>query len=134
MIDRLSQFLTGHSEEVTQNIHSKLNQAAENLEFERAAVFRDQLTAISRITEHQKVVSPQMVDQDVIAFARRNQVKAIYFFNLKTRTDTPNENGRISTGLFNAAGCPRLEYKQLLQILGRPAQFGPCKDPGNADF
>jgi excinuclease ABC subunit C len=70
MIDRLSEFLQGHTEEITANIHDKLEKSAEELHFERAAVYRDQLKAIERITEHQKVVSPLMVDQDVIAFAK----------------------------------------------------------------
>lgn len=83
MIDRLSQFLQGHSEEVTQNIHGKLQSAAENLEFERAAVFRDQLQAISRITEHQKVVSPQMIDQDVIAFAKDDGNACVQVFFIR---------------------------------------------------
>ncbi len=83
MIDRLSQFLQGHSEEVTENIHGKLASAAENLEFERAAVFRDQLQAISRITEHQKVVSPQMIDQDVIAFAKDDGNACVQVFFIR---------------------------------------------------
>jgi len=83
MIDRLSQFLQGHSDEVTQNIHGKLASAAENLEFERAAVYRDQLQAISRITEHQKVVSPLMVDQDVIAFAKDDGNACVQVFFIR---------------------------------------------------
>lgn len=83
MIDRLSQFLQGHSDEVTQNIHDKLHSAAENLEFERAAVYRDQLQAIARITEHQKVVSPQMVDQDVIAFAKDDGNACVQIFFIR---------------------------------------------------
>lgn len=83
MIDRLSQFLQGHSEEVTENIHDKLQGAAENLEFERAAVYRDQLQAIARITEHQKVVSPQMVDQDVIAFAKDDGNACVQIFFIR---------------------------------------------------
>jgi excinuclease ABC subunit C len=83
MIDRLSQFLQGHSEEVTQNIHTRLQAAAENLEFERAAVYRDQLQAIARITEHQKVVSPQMIDQDVIAFAKDDGNACVQIFFIR---------------------------------------------------
>jgi excinuclease ABC subunit C len=83
MIDRLSQFLQGHSDEVTQNIHTRLQSAAENLEFERAAVYRDQLQAIARITEHQKVVSPQMVDQDVIAFAKDDGNACVQIFFIR---------------------------------------------------
>lgn len=70
MIDRLCKFLQGKSEEVTVSIRAKLDEAVEKLEFERAARYRDQLQALARIGEHQKVVSPSMVDQDVIAFAR----------------------------------------------------------------
>lgn len=70
MIERLSQFLQGHTEQVTEGIRTKLEQSANNLEFERAAIYRDQLQAIERITEHQKVVTPIMIDQDVIAFAK----------------------------------------------------------------
>lgn len=83
MIDRLSRFLQGHSEEVTQNITGKLQQAAEHLEFERAAVYRDQLEAISRVTEHQKVVSPLMVDQDVIAFAKDDGNACVQVFFIR---------------------------------------------------
>lgn len=83
MIDRLSQFLQGHSDDVTQNIQTRLEAAAENLEFERAAVYRDQLQAISRITEHQKVVSPNMVDQDVIAFAKDDGNACVQVFFIR---------------------------------------------------
>src|SRR5574341_468742 len=70
MIDRLCKFLQGKTEEVTASIRAKLDEAVEKLEFERAARYRDQLQALARITEHQKVVSMIAVDQDVIAFAR----------------------------------------------------------------
>ncbi len=70
MIDRLCKFLQGKTEEVTASIRAKLDEAVEKLEFERAARYRDQLQALARITEHQKVVSMAAVDQDVVAFAR----------------------------------------------------------------
>lgn len=72
MIDRLCKFLQGKSEEVTASIRAKLDEAVEKLEFERAARYRDQLQALARIGEHQKVVSPSLIDQDVIAFARED--------------------------------------------------------------
>jgi hypothetical protein len=71
---------------------------------------------------------------DVIAYAKANQISRIYFFNLKTKTDVPDQKGRISTGLFNAAGCPRKEYKDLLEILNKPADFGPCGEPKESDL
>ncbi len=70
MIERLCQFLQGKSEEVTAALRGKLDEAAAGLEYERAARYRDQLQALARVAEHQKVVSMANVDQDVIAFAR----------------------------------------------------------------
>ncbi len=70
MIDGLCQFLQGNSEQVTVSIRANLDQAVNKLEFERAAHLRDQLQALARIAEHQKVVSMATIDQDVIAFAR----------------------------------------------------------------
>ncbi len=70
MIDRLCKFLEGKTEEVTASIRSRLDESVEKLEFERAARYRDQLQALARIAEHQKVVSVATVDQDVIAFAQ----------------------------------------------------------------
>jgi excinuclease ABC subunit C len=80
MIDRLCQFLQGKTTAVTESIRAKLDQAVQDLEFERAAHFRDQLQAIARITEHQKVVSNLAIDQDVLAFAREDGQACVQVF------------------------------------------------------
>ncbi len=80
MIDRLCKFLEGKSEEVTASIRTRLDEAVQNLQFERAARYRDQLQALARIAEHQKVVSPSMVDQDVIAFAQEDGDACVQVF------------------------------------------------------
>lgn len=83
MIDRLSDFLEGHTEEVKVNIREKLQGASEDLNFERAAYYRDQLQAIERITEHQKVVSSELIDQDVIAFAQDDGSACVQVFFIR---------------------------------------------------
>lgn len=70
MIRQLMDFLNGRSEEITRNIESQMRIAAESLDFEQAAVYRDQLKAIDRVVAKQKVISAASTDQDVIAFAR----------------------------------------------------------------
>jgi excinuclease ABC subunit C len=72
MIDGLCRFLEGKSDEVVAGLESKMRAAADHFDFEHAAVYRDQLAAIQRVIERQKIISPTMVDQDVIAFARAN--------------------------------------------------------------
>jgi len=69
-IQNLMDFLSGHSESIIRETRAKMTEVAENLDFERAAALRDQLQAMERVMERQKVVAPIDVDQDVIAFAQ----------------------------------------------------------------
>ena len=70
VIDQVVMFMEGRTEAVVRDLRQKMEDAAEVMEFERAAVLRDQLRAIERVTEGQKVVSMSEEDQDVIAMAR----------------------------------------------------------------
>lgn len=63
-------FLRGGSTDSVRRLTEKMNEAAENLEFERAAKIRDRLAAIKKVTEKQKVVSYKIRQQDVIALAQ----------------------------------------------------------------
>ena len=69
MITRMARFLRGESEEVLAELQSRMQTAAEEWKFERAALYRDQITAAKIVVERQDVVSPTMADQDVIALA-----------------------------------------------------------------
>lgn len=62
--------LEGRHEELIKRLRREMEEAAENLEFERAAQLRNQMLALERIQEKQKVVSSSMEDQDVFAMAR----------------------------------------------------------------
>jgi excinuclease ABC subunit C len=70
MINDLCQFLDGRTEPIVSRLHEDMEKAANELLFERAATLRDQLQAIERVVERQKVVSHEYIDSDVIAMAR----------------------------------------------------------------
>ena len=70
VIDQVVLFMEGRTEAVVRDLRGKMDAAAEAWEFERASLLRDQLKAIERVTEGQKVVSLTGEDQDVIAMAR----------------------------------------------------------------
>ena len=69
VIDQVFQFLDGDSEQVTRDLQQKMVDASDALQFERAAVLRDQVRAIDSVTQNQKVVSARDEDSDVIALA-----------------------------------------------------------------
>jgi excinuclease ABC subunit C len=69
-LQNLMDFLSGRSTDIIDVTRQKMVQASEDLNFERAAALRDQLQAMERIVQRQKVIFPVDVDQDVIAFAQ----------------------------------------------------------------
>ncbi len=80
VIDQIILFLEGKQEVVVRELRSKMKEAAENLEFEKAALLRDQISAVERVIERQKIASAGG-ELDVIAFARaRDQAYVEVFF------------------------------------------------------
>jgi excinuclease ABC subunit C len=84
MIDDLCQFLEGRTEEIMERLQLKMSQAAEVLEFERAAALRDKVQAIQRVVERQKIIfTSDYVDSDVIAMARSNGDACVQVFFIR---------------------------------------------------
>jgi excinuclease ABC subunit C len=71
-IDAVCRFLEGKSDQIVRELRAQMEQAAEQLEFERAAYLRDRIQAIEKISERQQVLRTVDTDQDVIAFARED--------------------------------------------------------------
>ncbi len=86
-IQSLMDFLQGKSDEIVERLQARMWQAAEQMDYEKAARLRDQIQAMQQVTQRQKVVSSANTDQDVIAFARENGDAAVQIFFIR--------NGRI---------------------------------------
>ncbi len=82
-IQQLMEFLEGKSDHIVRDIESKMEKAAGDLNFEKAAEFRDQLKAVRRITARQKVIGSGDTDQDVIAFAREEGDACVQIFFIR---------------------------------------------------
>jgi excinuclease ABC subunit C len=82
-IDRICLFLEGKTEDVVRQLNARMETSAESLEFEEAARYRDQLHAIERVVENQKVVSKRLKNQDVVAFARANGEACVQVFFIR---------------------------------------------------
>src|SRR5512135_281911 len=84
MISDLMDFLAGHSESIVGRIEAEMNQAAEELRFEKAAALRDRLRAVQSIVERQKVVFPaDYLDSDVLAMARTDGEACVQIFFIR---------------------------------------------------
>src|SRR5205823_4403078 len=69
-IQQVALFMEGHSDTLTQELRVRMRSAAERLDFENAARYRDQLQAIEKIADRQKVLTRSRDDQDLVAYAR----------------------------------------------------------------
>ena len=68
-IDRIIDFLSGRYREIADDLDARMSQAAEAQDFERAALYRDRLNAVSSLMERQRVASGSMGSADLIGVA-----------------------------------------------------------------
>src|SRR6185436_16565873 len=69
-----SLFLEGREDDVTRLLSERMDAASVGLRYEEAAMFRDQIRALSRVQARQYVESDRAVDADVVACAVENGV------------------------------------------------------------
>jgi excinuclease ABC subunit C len=81
VIKRVILFLEGKQERVVAELKSKMNKAAEALDFEKAARLRDQIQAVEQVVEGQRIATTVKGEQDVIAFSQdKDQAYVQVFF------------------------------------------------------
>ena len=81
VIKQIILFLEGKQERIVRELESRMNKAANALEFEKAALLRDQIQAIYKVIEGQRIAATVRGEQDVIAFAQaKDQACAQVFF------------------------------------------------------
>lgn len=85
-------FLEGRGEQVVQQVRRRMEAAAAALEFERAALLRDQLRALEHVLERQKVVSALAGDSDAIAFAQDDGETCVQVFFIRRGRLIGNES------------------------------------------
>jgi excinuclease ABC subunit C len=69
-INEVALFMEGRSDLLGRELRERMEAAANGLDFENAARYRDQLHSIERIADRQKVLTHSRDDQDIVAYAR----------------------------------------------------------------
>ena len=80
MVERVERFLSGHRDEFVGELTQEMQEAAADLDFERAARVRDRLEAISALQERQKAVLSRPLSMDVVGFFREETISAAHVF------------------------------------------------------
>jgi excinuclease ABC subunit C len=80
LVENLSQFLSGTYRPVLSSLDAQMREAAELLEFERAAKLRDQLAAARKAIESQEMVLSRADDLDIVGLAEDDLEAAFQVF------------------------------------------------------
>ena len=83
IVDDFCEFLSGRTDRLMRELERRMESAAEELEFERAARLRDDLGALRRAMERQAVVLGDGTDADVVAFAQDELEAAVQVFHVR---------------------------------------------------
>ena len=73
-------FIRGGASDSVRALTAKMNEAAENMEFELAARIRDRIAAINKLKERQKVVASRVPEQDVFALVLGGEKVSVQVF------------------------------------------------------
>lgn len=123
------EFLSGRTDRFARDVERRMNAAAAELDFERAARLRDDLGALTRALEKQAVVLGDGTDADVVAFADDELQVAVQVFHVRGGrvrgqrgwiVDKPTEPGESAR--------ERLVEQFLTQFYGDQAELDGAAD------
>jgi len=83
LVDQARLLLDGKDQELTKRLKERMHQAAESLEFEQAAKYRDQIASLRQVFERQKVISPRGEDLDVFGLAHEAREAQVQLFLIR---------------------------------------------------
>ncbi|WP_279483256.1 excinuclease ABC subunit UvrC [Aureimonas sp. SK2] len=84
LVGEAKAFLSGKSGQVKQSIARAMQEASDDLDFERAAVYRDRLSALSHIQSHQGINPHGVEEADVFAIHQEGGLTCIQVFFFRT--------------------------------------------------
>ena len=82
-IQEVLRFLGGNYEGILKDLEEKMNQASEDLEFERAIEYRELLSSVQKIAQKQKITDTAGEDRDILAVASEGEDAVVKVFFIR---------------------------------------------------
>ena len=122
-------FLSGKTDRLARDMEREMTAAAEQLDFERAARLRDNISALKRALEKQTVVFGDGTDADVVAFADDELEAAVQVFHVRGGR-VRGQRGWIveKSGDPQDSGQSHLVEQFLTQFYGDQAELDGAAD------
>lgn len=123
LIDNIDLFFQGKYSQVMATLDKEMIEAAENHEFERAAVIRDQIESIKDVMERQNVAFNNNTDQDIIAGSYDQKIACMVVFSVREGKITGKED-------FLMAGVENTNPEDVLSAFIKQYYSNPRYVPG----
>ena len=122
LIDNVSFFFEGKYSEITQALKSEMIEAADNHEYEKAAILRDQLNSVEEVLEKQKMEFTRSLDQDVVASASDSELACVVAFSVR-------EGKIIGKDDFLMSGAENTSEEKIISAFLKQYYTGPRHVP-----
>ena len=73
-------FLEGREDDLARRLTQEMESAATEEKYERAAILRDQIQALNKVREVQRIISTDLEDQDLLGLARQGSEACVQVF------------------------------------------------------
>jgi excinuclease ABC subunit C len=80
VIQQVIKFLEGKTDEVIRQLTERMEAASDAYDYERAALYRDQIQAVQRVSERQMMATTKPADMDVFGLARNEDEACVQVF------------------------------------------------------
>ena len=129
IVNDFCDFLAGKTDRLARDMEQQMNEAAAELDFERAARLRDNISALKRALEKQAVVFGDGTDADVVAFADDELEAAVQVFHVRGGR-VRGQRGWIveKSGEPGESGEGQLVEQFLTQFYGDQAELDGAAD------
>ena len=122
LVDNVSFFFEGKYSEITQALKSEMIEAADNHEYEKAAILRDQLNSVEEVLEKQKMEFTRSFDQDVVASASDSELACVVVFSVR-------EGKIIGKDDFLMSGAENTSEEKIISAFLKQYYTGPRHVP-----
>jgi excinuclease ABC subunit C len=90
-VDQAIQFVSGKSRDIQKNLSKEMEAASDQLDFERASIFRDRIKSLNIIQSSQRINEANLVDADVIAGYKESGKACIQVFFYRSKQNWGNQ-------------------------------------------